>query len=99
MRARIAHVLEESVGVLPDVANNVKCYPTTNADCGKKLLNGEEWYVPLWLDILNMQSPGAAAQFLAMHAKNTTYSSESKPSTWIPGNSVQEVWRIPNVFR
>ena len=74
MRTHIAHVLVEKVGVVPDVAKNVKCYPTTD-DSGKELLNGEEWYVPLWLDILNMQSPGAAARFLEMHAKNIEFRS------------------------
>ena len=74
MRDHIARVLVERVGVAPDVAKNVKCYPTTD-DCDKNLLNGEHWYVPLWLDILNMQSPGAAARFLAMHAKNIEFRS------------------------
>ena len=74
MRAHIARVLVERVGVVPDVAKNVKCYPTLG-DLSMNLLNGEEWYVPLWLDILNMQSPGAAVRFLAMHAKNIEFRS------------------------
>ena len=60
--------------MVPDVAKNVKCYPNTD-DRDKNLLNGEEWYVPLWLDILNMQSPDAAARFLAMYAKNIEFRS------------------------
>lgn len=77
---QIARVLEERVGVVPEVAKNVKCYPTTDA-YNEKLLNGEEWYVPLWLDILNMQSPGAAARFLEMHAKNIEFRSTQEDTS------------------
>lgn len=73
--AQITAVLVERVGVTPGVASEIKCYPTTS-DPDEKLLNKEMWFVPLWLDILELLSPGAAMRFLEMHAKNIEFTSE-----------------------
>ena len=73
----ITDVLETRVGVTPEVAKNVKCYPSTS-DTDEPLVNGEDWYLPLWMDILNLLSPGAAARFLEIHAKNIEFSSTDK---------------------
>ena len=66
---RTAAMLEQTMGVDKKVARKMKFHPTTsNSD--DKLVNGKEWFVPLWLDVLELLSPGAAVQFLEMHSKN-----------------------------
>ena len=66
--AQVTKVLEEKVGVAPEVASKVKCLPTTS-DPEEELMNGKQWFVPFWLDVLDLLSPGAAVRFLEMHAK------------------------------
>ena len=67
--ARITSMLVERVEVSLETARGIRCYPTTS-DSEEKLLNGEGWYVPLWLDILELLSPGAAMRFLELHTNN-----------------------------
>ena len=67
--ARITSKLVERVGVSLETARGIRCYPTTS-DFEEELMNGECWYVPLWLDILELLSPGAAMRFLELHVNN-----------------------------
>ena len=61
--ANITRTLIERVGVMPEVATNIKCYPTTdNPD--EILPNGEKWYASFWLEIMDLISPGAVSKFL-----------------------------------
>ena len=69
MQACITRTLVERVGVAPEVASEVTCNPSTS-DPNEKLVNGERWFVPFWLDVLELLSPGAAMQFLEMRANN-----------------------------
>lgn len=69
MQKFVTEALMERVGVVQEVAKKVKCHPTTS-DPEEKLLNGEQWFVPLWLDVLDLLSPGAAVRFLEIHANN-----------------------------
>ena len=73
--AEIARMLVERVGVRPNIASEIKCYPTTS-DPDEQLQNDESWFVPLWLDILEILSPGAAMRFLEMHTNNIEFISE-----------------------
>ena len=59
--ARITSKLVERVEVSLETARGIRCYPTTSDS--EKLLNRECWYVPLWLDILELLSPGAQCDF------------------------------------
>lgn len=67
MQANITEMLVERVGVMPEVASEVTCNPSTS-DPEERLVNGEWWFVPFWLDVLELLSPGASMRFLEMHA-------------------------------
>ena len=58
---RITTMLVKRMGVAPEVAKKVKYYPTT-FDRDEMLPNGEQWFVPFLLGILEMLSPGATMQ-------------------------------------
>ena len=49
----------------------IKICPTS-ADTCEKLPNGKEWYSFLWLDILEILTPGAMVQLLVIQAGNIT---------------------------
>lgn len=66
MCTNIREVLVEKVGVMPEIARDILCKPCT-ADPDERLPNGERWFVPLWLDILELLSPGAAIRLLQMN--------------------------------
>ena len=63
MQAYITKTLVERVGVVPEVASEIPCNPSTS-DPNERLVNGERWFVPFWLEVLELLSPGAAMQFL-----------------------------------
>ena len=69
MRAYITKTLVERVGVVPEVASKIPCNPSTS-DPNERLVNGDRWFVPFWLEVLELLSPGAAMQFLEMRANN-----------------------------
>ena len=61
--------LVERVGVQSGVAERLKICPT--ALLPKDILpNGNPWYVPLWLDIVEIMSPAETLRFLDIHRKN-----------------------------
>lgn len=80
----VKRMLVERVKVMPEVANGVICNPSTS-DPDEMLPNGKRWYIPFWLNILNVLSPGAAMRFLQIHARNMEGSSEevATPSTTV----------------
>ena len=53
MRAHIIKVLVENVGVTQKCADHILCKPSTS-DPNEMLPNGKQWFVPLWLDILEV---------------------------------------------
>ena len=65
----ISKTLVERVRVEQCIVEKIKVCPTTS-DRDEPLPNGERWFVPLWLDVLELLSPGATARFLQMHSKN-----------------------------
>lgn len=69
LREMIRTTLVEKVGVEQCIVEKIKVCPSTS-DRAEPLPNGERWFVPLWLDVLALLSPGAAARFLQMHSKN-----------------------------
>ena len=63
---------EELVGnvrVNSDVVEQLKIYPTTLLP-KVQLPNGDPWYVPLWLHIVDILSHAATIRFLDMHRNN-----------------------------
>ena len=50
-------------GVPQAKANATVIRPVTD-DQAEKLPDGEDWFIPLWLDILNLLPPAAYVRFL-----------------------------------
>ena len=69
MQARITKTLVERVGVVPEVASEIPFNPSTS-DPNERLVNGDRWFVPFWLNVLELLSPGAAMHFLEMRKNN-----------------------------
>ena len=69
MQLCIRKTLTERVEVPTQVAHDVSCRPST-ADPKQKLMNGDPWFVPFWLEVLELLTPGAAMQFLEMRVNN-----------------------------
>lgn len=67
VHAEITKTLVEIVGVTQKDAGHILCKPTTS-DPDELLLNGKKWFVPLWIDILQLLSPPAALRFFEMNA-------------------------------
>ena len=61
--------LVETVGVNSDVVEQLKIHPTTPLP-KDQLPNGNPWYVPLWLHIVDILSPAATVRYLDMHTNN-----------------------------
>ena len=68
-RTKLKQELIGVVDVNSDVIGKLKICPTTPLP--KDLLpNGNSWYVPLWLHIVEILSPAATLRFLDIHRKN-----------------------------
>ena len=61
--------LVETVGVPANVVERLKIYPTTPIP-KDRLLNGNPWYVPLWLHIVDILPPAATVRFVDIHKGN-----------------------------
>ena len=61
--------LVETVGVSSDVAEQLEMYPTTPLP-QDQLPNGNPWYVPLWLHIVEILPPAATVRYLDIHRNN-----------------------------
>lgn len=69
LHQHIRSTLVEKVGVDQGIVGRIKVCPSTS-DRAEPLPNGKQWFVPLWLDVLDLLSPGATARFFQMHANN-----------------------------
>ena len=74
---RITTTLTALDGITEEVAEKLKerVFPTTYEQ-STKLPNGQEWYTPMWISILEHMDPDATALFLKLHRGNI---SSSKP--------------------
>ena len=66
---KLRHTLTEQVGLEQKVLQGIKIRPTS-ADRVDTLPNGEEWYVPLWLDILEILTPAEMFRLLEIQNGN-----------------------------
>ena len=64
----ISTTLVERVGVEQHIVKKIKVCPSTD-DRDKCLLNGEQWFVPLWLNVLELLSPSTIVRLLEMHSQ------------------------------
>ena len=72
--------LEKEVRLPPPVAQSLIMRPTTD-EWDSKLPDNQEWFVPLWLDILDVLSPAAYYRFLEIHRDNVTSRNDPEAST------------------
>ena len=66
--------------VMPRAVVSLKICPTAK-DAGKALPNGSPWYVPFWLDVIEVLIPAALAQFLYIHKGNIHVEGVPAPPT------------------
>ena len=78
-KATLQDTLVRKVGVSPSVAQSLIMRPTTD-EWDSKLPDNQEWFVPLWLDILDVLSPAACFRFLEIHKDNITVESDTEVS-------------------
>ena len=77
--ATLQDTLVRKVGVPQSVAQSLIMRPTTD-EWDSKLPDNQEWFVPLWLDILDGLSPAACFRFLEIHKDNITVESDTEVS-------------------
>ena len=71
-KKQITDALIQKVGVPQPVAESLIMCPTTD-EWDAKLPDDQEWFVPLWLDILDLLAPAAYYRFLEIHKDNITF--------------------------
>ena len=71
--------LVSNVGVKSDVVERVKICPTSLLP-SDQLPNGNRWYTPLWLHIVEILSPAATVRFLDIHRRNISDKQSPPPS-------------------
>ena len=69
LHEHIKKTLVERVGVETEAVQTIKVCPSTS-DPSDSLPNGKQWFVPLWLDVLDLLSPGATACFFQIHLQH-----------------------------
>ena len=68
-KTKIRETLIKQVGLEQEVAESIKMRPVS-AFTDDELPNDKDWYVPLWLDILEILTPGAMVQLLEIQDGN-----------------------------
>ena len=68
-QSELRQELVKTVGVHQEVVKELKICPTTPVP-KDPLPNGSRWYVPLWLDIVDILPPEATVRFVDMHRGN-----------------------------
>ena len=85
-RVEIPKVLTAETHLEATVAAEIKINPTTG-DHEERLPNGEEWYIPFWLDVLEVLPPAARIRFVEIHKENIKYSDkETREAPELPNN-------------
>ena len=67
--------LVTDIGIPQAKANATVIRPVTD-DQAEKLPDGEDWFIPLWLDILDLLPPAAYVRFLQMHRGKFSFTGE-----------------------
>ena len=81
MQEQVKKILIDKVGVMPSMVELLKICPTAR-DPNKALPTGRIWYVPFWLDVVEVLVPAALAQFLQIHKGSIR--TESMPASSEP---------------
>ena len=81
MQQQVKKILIDKVGVMPSTVEVLQICPTAK-DPNKALPTGRMWYVPFWLDVVQVLVPAALAQFLIIHKGSIC--TESMPASSEP---------------
>ena len=76
-KATLRDTLVEKVGVPQSVAENLIIRPTTD-EWDATLPDNQKWFVPLWLDILDLLAPAAYFRFLQIHQDTITFDGDAQ---------------------
>ena len=76
-KATLRDTLVKEVGVPKSVAENLIMCPTTD-EWDATLPDNQSWFVPLWLDILDLLAPAAYFRFLQTHQDNITFEGDTQ---------------------
>ena len=81
-RNKITTTLSKKVGVDKNIAEELenRILPTTYRH-SELLPNGEEWYTPMWMSILEHLNPEAISLFLKLHHYSIRAPGQTKPTT------------------
>ena len=71
-REEISRVLAEDIYLEEATVACIRINPTTE-DQKQRLPNDEEWYIPFWLDVLDVLPPAARIRFVEIHKNNIIY--------------------------
>ena len=71
-REEISRVLTEEINLEETTVARIRINPTTE-DHEERLPNGEVWYIPFWLDVLDVLPPAARIRFVEIHKNNIIY--------------------------
>ena len=69
MQQQVKKTLIDRIGVMPSTVERLKICPTAK-DPKKSLATGRQWYIPFWLDVVEVLVPAALVQFLYIHKDN-----------------------------
>ena len=75
-KATLRDTLVKKVGVPQSVAENLIMRPTTD-EWDATLPDNQKWFVPLWLDILDLLAPAAYFRFLQIHQDTITFEGDT----------------------
>ena len=78
-KTTLQDTLVRKVGVPQPVAETLIMRPTTD-EWDSKLPDNQEWFVPLWLDILDLLAPAAYYRFLEIHRDNVIFGGDAEDS-------------------
>ena len=76
-KATLRDTLVKEVGVPQSVAEKLIIRPTTD-EWDATLPDNQKWFVPLWLDILDLLAPAAYFRFLQIHQDNITFEGDTQ---------------------
>ena len=71
-RKKIPRTLASEIGLEETTVARISINPTTG-DYDELLPNGEDWYIPFWLDVLDVLPPAARIRFIDIHKNNIVY--------------------------
>ena len=86
-KEEIPTALAEGIHLEVTEVTQIRINPTTG-DYEEMLPDGEEWYIPFWLDVLDILPPAARIRFVDIHKSNIKYGDKER----------REVPELPNDF-